>query len=117
MPFPHDAYLSRLTALRDQLRVGLSGAPPGPDAEPGPSVSELAAQIKALKAANTIEATPARAHKRHIAAEEPVTARIRRLTKAIHDPENGQSQEGASPDVTSHQDRIMQERGSGRGVS
>lgn len=48
--FPHDAYLSRLTTLRNQLKAGLSGAPPEPDAEPLMEVSEVAAQIKALKA-------------------------------------------------------------------
>ena len=45
------------------------------------TASELAERIKALKAANTIEATPERVGKRCTsAAEEPVTARIRRRT-------------------------------------
>jgi len=77
-PFPHDAYLSGLAGLRDQLRAGLSGKVPEEGAEPGPSVPELAEQIKALKAMNTIEAAPQRTGKRRVAAEEPVTARIRR---------------------------------------
>ena len=75
-PFPHDAYLGELTDLRDQLKAGLSQATP----EPGTSrpVAELAERIKALKAAHTIDAAPERTAPRRIAAEEPVTARIRR---------------------------------------
>ena len=74
-PFPHDAYLAELTALRDQLKAGLSQATP----EPGtPPVAEIAEGIKALKAAHTIDAAPERTAPRRIAAEEPVTARIRR---------------------------------------
>jgi N12 class adenine-specific DNA methylase len=76
-PFPHDGYLSELTDLRDQLRAGLSQSAPEPGAEPVP-VSEIAERIKALKAAHTIEATPERTARRRLAAEEPVTARIRR---------------------------------------
>ena len=59
-PFLHDAYLSELTALRDQLKAGLSGRAAGARAPSRPSVSELAEQIKALKAAHSIEATPQR---------------------------------------------------------
>ena len=75
--FPHEAYLSELTALRDQLKAGLS-ASHGPDAEGGPTVAEIAAQVKLLKAAHNIEATPQRVRQKHSAAEEPITARIRR---------------------------------------
>ncbi len=85
-PFLHDAYLSELTTLRDQLKSCLSGTTPGPGTQPQPSASELAEQIKALKAAHTIEATPERAGIRHTCAEEPVTARIRRRTETIPDP-------------------------------
>ena len=46
-------------------------------------MSELSEQIKALKAANTIEATPQRDRSKHSAAEEPITARIRRRTEAV----------------------------------
>ena len=76
-PFPHDAYLAELTTLRDQLKAGLSGAAQEPGKQEGPSVSELAERIKALKAANTIEATPQRDRQKHSSAEEPITARIR----------------------------------------
>ena len=89
-PFTHESYLTHLTALRDQLKAGLSGAPPEPGTEPRPGVSELAEQIKALKAAYAIEATPERVGKRRAAGEEPVTARIRRRTDTIPpaDPSN-----------------------------
>ena len=82
-PFPHDSYLSKLTALRDRLKAGLSGTTSEPGAEPLPGISELAQQIKALKATHTIEATPERVGKRRSSAEEPITARIRRRVEAI----------------------------------
>lgn len=77
-PFTHDAYLKELEHLRDQLRVALSGTP----AEGSPGTAELAGRIKELKAANTLEAAPERTGKRHISAEEPVTARIRRRAES-----------------------------------
>jgi hypothetical protein len=76
-PFPHESYLSTLTALRDQLKAGLSGASPEAGTHT-PPVSELAAQIKTLRASQTIEAPAERTGKRRADAEEPVTARIRR---------------------------------------
>ena len=42
----------------------------------------MSEQIKAIKAANTIEATPQRDRQKHSSAEEPITARIRRRTEA-----------------------------------
>jgi hypothetical protein len=81
-PFTHDAYLSQLTDLRDQLKAGLSAHPSPADGEAGPTVPELAERIKSLKAAYTIEGTPERIGKRRSSsAEEPVTARIRRHTE------------------------------------
>jgi hypothetical protein len=80
-PFLLDAYLSELTALRDQLKAGLS-ASHGPGAEGGPTIAEIAAQVKTLKAAHNIEATPQRVRQKHSAAEEPITARIRRRAEA-----------------------------------
>jgi N12 class adenine-specific DNA methylase len=75
--FPHEAYLSELTGLRDQLKAKLSaGHDSGEDR--GPTTSELAERIKALKSANTIEAAPQRVQRKQAAAEEPITARIRR---------------------------------------
>jgi hypothetical protein len=74
-PFAHDGYLLQLTALRDQLKAGLSGAT-APEGES--TVPQLAEQIKALRAAHTVEAAPERTSKRRTQAEEPITARIRR---------------------------------------
>lgn len=87
-PFPHDAYLSDLTTLRDLLKACLSGTNPEPGAEPQLDFAELAERIKTLNAAHTIEATPGRAGKRPCSAEEPVTARIRRRaeTTAASEP-------------------------------
>ena len=76
-PFLHDAYLAGLTRLRDRLKAGLSGTE---QKEGEASVADLAEQIKALRATNTIEATPERTGRRRSTAEEPVTARIRRRT-------------------------------------
>ena len=77
-PFTLDAYLSELTALRDQLKAGLSCSAHDSDEEKGPSVSDLAERIKVLKATHSVEATPQRVGQKHSVAEEPVTARIRR---------------------------------------
>jgi N12 class adenine-specific DNA methylase len=82
-PFTLEVYLSELTGLRDQLKAGLSGVAHEPGKEEGPSVSELAERIKALKAAHSIDATPQRVRQKHSSAEEPVTARIRRRTVTI----------------------------------
>ena len=86
-PFPHDAYMSELTALRDQLKAGLSGAAQEPGKVVGLSISELAERIKSLKAANTIEATPQRDRQKRSSAEEPITARIRRRSGVGHESE------------------------------
>ena len=122
----HDAYLSELTALRDQLKAGLSAAPHESGNDAGPSVSKLADKIKAIKAANTIEAAPQRVRQKHSSAEEPVTARIRRRseTTPVSDhaveydtaPEAGATQPAASaqnspgkPPMT-FQERLTMER-------
>ena len=87
--FLHEAYLSELAALRDQLKAGLSGRMPEPGTESQPSVAEVAERIKTLTCANTVEITADRVVKRVIRAEEPVTTRIRRRfqtpTEGWHD--------------------------------
>jgi hypothetical protein len=75
--------IHNFAALRDRLKVALSGGNSESDDEQGPSAFGLADKIKALKSANTIEATPQRVRQKHSTAEEPVTARIRRRTEAI----------------------------------
>ena len=82
-PFVHEIYLAELTSLRDQLKTGLSASSHQPDKEEGPSASDLAEKIKALKAANSIEATPQRTRQKHSTAEEPITARIRRRAESL----------------------------------
>jgi N12 class adenine-specific DNA methylase len=100
-PFTLETYLLELTALRDQLKAGLSSAGHEPGKEEGPSVSEVAERIKALKAANSIEATPQRARQKHSSAEEPVTARIRRRTEALPASDPTMAADAASPTDTS----------------
>ncbi len=58
-PFRHAAYLDELTALRDRLKVALSGTP----AEGEPTGPELAEQIKTLRASHQVEAAPVRVRK------------------------------------------------------
>jgi hypothetical protein len=100
-PLSHAGYLDQLVALRDQLKLGLSGAEPQ---EGSPSVAELAEQIKALKTAHTVEAAPQRPAARRTSAEEPVTART--LRRAEDSDEQG---------GTSHVDRLARERRSANG--
>jgi hypothetical protein len=71
--FPHESYLKALSALREQLRIALSGV----EAKQGESAADIAGRIKALRSQNSVEPVPQREAKT-IAAEEPVTARIRR---------------------------------------
>jgi N12 class adenine-specific DNA methylase len=77
-PFAHDAYLTELTGLRDQLKAALSVGNTATDGDAEPDTLSLAEKIKSLKAANTVEATPHRAWQKESTAEEPVAARIRR---------------------------------------
>jgi hypothetical protein len=109
-PFTHDAYLSQLTDLRDQLKVGLSAHAPAADGEAGPTVPELAERIKSLKAAHTIDGTPERSGTRRVSsAEEPVTARIRRRNEAGNAADSTVAPDaalsngnGSSPNAPSH---------------
>ncbi|HZZ81340.1 MAG TPA: DEAD/DEAH box helicase family protein, partial [Gemmataceae bacterium] len=120
-PFSHEAYLSEMTGLRDQLKGGLSATHQAD--ELGPTVSELADRIKTLKGANTIEATPQRTERKQSTAEEPITARIRRRQEAMPTPAEA-AQHGerpaeavaATPETNSSarpmtfQERILRER-------
>jgi len=125
-PFPHDAYLAELTTLRDQLKAGLSGTSQEPGKQEGPSVSEIAEQISAIKAAHTIEATPQRDQHKQSSAEEPITARIRRRTRAglasdlVTEPDvapgadegrpSGSTQNSTLESSGTFQERIIRER-------
>jgi hypothetical protein len=81
-----------LTSLRDQLKSGLSQAIPEPGSEAVP-VAELSERIKSLKADHTIDAAPERTVSRRVAAEVPVTARIRRRIEPTQsvEPPSGQT--------------------------
>jgi N12 class adenine-specific DNA methylase len=96
-PFLHDAYLSELTGLRDQLKVGLSAAPQAQADKAKPTASELAERIKSLKAANSIEAAPQRVRQKQSSAEEPITARIRRRTEAVRAADPAIQPDAAAP--------------------
>ena len=96
-PFTHDGYLAELTALRDQLKAGLSASSQMQADEGKPTVSELAEQIKSLKTSHSTEDAPQRARQKHSSAEEPVTARIRRRTEAILPSNQAMGSDAVSP--------------------
>jgi hypothetical protein len=74
--------MSELTALRDELRAGLSGRASDGDTESPPRVSEIAERIRVLKASHNTEGAAQRTALKHSSGEEPVTARIRRTTES-----------------------------------
>jgi len=76
--FAHESYLAKLTELRDRLKVALAGTNAEPVDGEQDNAAELAEQITLLKGSHTVEATPERPGQRHLSAEEPVTARLRR---------------------------------------
>jgi N12 class adenine-specific DNA methylase/predicted RNA methylase len=77
-PFAQDGYLAELTGLRDRLKAGLTAGHRPADGGEGPDLASLAGQIKALKAANAVEAAPQRGGQLQTTGEEPITRRIRR---------------------------------------
>ena len=87
-PFILETYLAELTSLRDQLKTGLSGAGHETGKDEGPSTSDIAAKIKALKASHTVEAAPQRVRHKQSTAEEPITARIRRRNETMPAPDS-----------------------------
>jgi hypothetical protein len=89
-----------LATLRDQLQNALSGAPK----EGEPTTPELAEQIKALRATQTVEVTPQRTGKRQSAAEMPVTTRIRRKTEEVVE----------EPETLNHLERVAQQQRSAK---
>jgi hypothetical protein len=109
-PFPHDKYLTDLTDLRDRLKARLSGTGHESAELKGPAATEIAERIKTLKAANTIETTPQRARQKYIAAEEPVTARIRRRQEALIAERPAQEAAELPPNAISFRERILRER-------
>jgi len=109
-PFVHEAYLSELTELRDRLKAALSGGNSESDDETGPGSFGVADKIKALKAANTVEATPQRVQQKESSAEEPVTARIRRRQEALIAETPAQEPVEPAADAMSFRERILRER-------
>ena len=75
-PFQHAEYLADLTRLRDELKAGLAGVKPEGGEEI--DVAGVAGRIKALRAANTLEAASQRTAAKPVAATEAVTTTIRR---------------------------------------
>jgi N12 class adenine-specific DNA methylase len=84
-PFPHDAYRADLAALRDALKAALSGGVDERDGTPL-DAAEISGRIAALRAGNTAAPVAERAARSRPAAEEPVTARIRRRVAGVDPP-------------------------------
>ncbi|MBY0513257.1 MAG: hypothetical protein K2P78_05025, partial [Gemmataceae bacterium] len=113
-PFAHEAYLNELAALRDALKTALTERGDEPKPDGGPTTGELAASIKALKAANTVESAAPRSDRKAVAAEEPIAVRIRRrqeeasaATESAADTPQDQTPPSAT---TSFAERIRRER-------
>jgi hypothetical protein len=86
--FVHDHYLTELTALRDQLKADLSGFASA-DLDQQSETATLSERIKALMASHSRDANAEQMIERTssrpavAAAEEPVTARLKRRMEAL----------------------------------
>ena len=111
--FAHEAYLNELASLRDALKTALTGRDNEAKPDGGPSTSELAAHIKALKAANTVESAAPRSDRKAVAAEEPIAARIRRRQEessaATDSAATTPPEQAPQPATTSFAERIRRE--------
>ena len=122
-PFTHEGYLGELTTLRDALKARLSSRQGEEQEQKGPHISELATQIKALKAANTIETTAPRSERKVATTEESVTAPIRRRQESqAAEATATESAEVEANAEMSFKERILRERsqhaeGEGQGPS
>lgn len=114
-PFVHDSYLSRLMELRDQLRAALSGSPQTRGDKPAPIASELAEEIKNLRATNTIETATERVARSRVSGEEPVTARIRRRTETISDLSQTTAQDFNTVTIADGFSPVLERGGEGTG--
>jgi hypothetical protein len=87
-PFAHTGYLEALTGLRNQLEAALSSTAQQAAEAPLAGTGAIVEQIKALKAAHTLEAVHERPAQRPAATiEESVTSRIRNRSQAQAQPE------------------------------
>ncbi len=85
-PFPKDTYLAELTALRDNLKVRLSGNSGISNPDQHLDTTDLAAGITVLITTHTSTSVTERQKRRHSSAEEPITFLIRRREDASHGP-------------------------------
>ncbi|WP_437200902.1 hypothetical protein [Planctomicrobium sp. SH664] len=87
-PFTLEGYLTDQTTLRDQLKISLSATSPAANENDGSSTGDLTRQINSLKNSFQTEDTPERTRSTPVAAEPPVTLRIRQrettTTRKLH---------------------------------
>ncbi|RUL84040.1 hypothetical protein TsocGM_21110 [Tautonia sociabilis] len=86
--FTHEAYMTELSGLRDELRVALAVTTGDQNGSTAASSAELARRIRELRATHAVEAAPVRREgSRVAAAERPVTTRIlTRREAAVPEP-------------------------------
>ncbi|MBS0265668.1 MAG: DEAD/DEAH box helicase family protein, partial [Planctomycetes bacterium] len=82
--FFHAEYLAKVTTLRDRLRVSLSDQARSQEGEPESS-ADIAAEIKALRGSQALDASVERSSAPRVTAEEPVTAKIRKRSESRSD--------------------------------
>jgi N12 class adenine-specific DNA methylase len=106
-PFTHDAYLTELTALRDQLRDGLSGTTPATGE--ATSVAKLVEQIRSIKLASNVALASKQVRHNPIGVPESIVTRIHRRLPARSDEHREQSQASiALQPPMSFQQRVSQ---------
>jgi N12 class adenine-specific DNA methylase len=99
--FAHTGYVEELMGLRNQLEVALSGTTQQVSDAPVCAVDEIVERIKTLKAANTLEAAPARTAPRpQTAVEEAITTRIRQRREDAPPQQPETTPPPASPETT-----------------
>ncbi|MCZ2341333.1 MAG: DEAD/DEAH box helicase family protein [Bacteroidales bacterium] len=111
-PFSHEAYLSELTGLRDQLKAKLSASGQNSGEDGGPTTSELAERIKTLRGVNSVDVTSQHSERKPSTAEEPITVRIRRRQEETASIGETTGPDNASPEPKpmTFQERILRER-------
>jgi hypothetical protein len=99
--FVHAGYLNELTGLRTQLEAALSSTTQQVSDAPLGAVDEIVKHIKSLKAANTLEAAPARTTPRPQATvEAAITTRIRQRREDAPPPQLETTPPPVSPETT-----------------
>jgi hypothetical protein len=124
--FAHAGYLNELMGLRNQLEAALSSNTQQVSDAPVSAVGEIVERIKTLKAANTLEAAPARTAPRPQATvEAAITTRIRQRREDELSPQLETTPPPVSPampaplptNAPEHAASLFQDQGEGRSAA